>query len=208
MQKWAANYGPGFDRPGETKDGKTIHYVTKKDIMPGPETTYSSIGPRWANVANTPYQYWKQESYEGGIHTPFILFWPNGLKIKNGSTNNRVSHVMDIMPTLLDIAKASYPKQYNGHALLPMQGISFLDVLENKKTSDHRMLCNEHFGAKYIRYDDWKLVAKNNEAWHLFHITDDETELNDLAKINPGKVKYLDSMWNDWANKNHVYPKK
>lgn len=204
----AANYGPGFDRPSQTRDGEEIHYAVKKDVMPGPETTYSSIGPRWANVANTPYQYWKAESYEGGIHTPFIAFWPNGLKLKNGSTNNHVCHVMDIMPTLLDVAKTSYPKQYNEHTLLPMQGISFLDVLENRKTSDHRMLCNEHYGAKYIRYDDWKLVARNNEDWHLYHITDDETELNDLAKANPDKVKYLDSMWKDWAYKNHVFPKK
>lgn len=204
----AANYGPGFDRPSETRDGKTIHYITKKDIMPGPETTYTSIGPRWANVANTPYRYWKAESYEGGIHTPFIAFWQKGLKVKKGSIDNSICHVMDIMPTCLELAKTTYPTTYNSHALLPIQGISFLPVLENKKYNGHAILCNEHFGAKYIRQDEWKLVAKNNEAWHLYHIANDETEMNDLAAKYPDKVKQMNELWLLWANTNRVYPKK
>lgn len=204
----AANYGPGFDRPSETRDGRTIHFITKKERMPGPETTYTSIGPKWANVANTPYRYWKAESYEGGIHTPFIAYWPKGLKLKKGAVNNNVHHVMDIMPTCLELAKTTYPATYNDHKLLPMQGISFLPVLENKKYNDHYVLCNEHFGAKYIRQGEWKLVAKNNEAWHLYHIADDETERNDVAATYPAKVHALDSTWKQWASANHVYPKK
>ena len=204
----AANYGPGFDRPSETRDGSTIHYVTNKDIMPGPETTYTSIGPRWANVANTPYRYWKAESYEGGIHTPFIAFWPHGLKLKKGSINNNVCHIMDLMPTCLELAQTTYPNAYNGHKLLPIQGISFLPVLKNENYTGHDVLCNEHYGAKYIRQGEWKLVAKNNEAWHLYHIADDETEMNDVAVKYPEKVQVLDGLWQKWANENHVYPKK
>ncbi len=203
----AANYGPGFDRPGETRDGRTIHYTTKKDIMPGPETTYASIGPRWANVANTPYRYWKAESYEGGIHTPFIAFWPDGLKLKKGSINKEVCHIMDLMPTFLDIAGTHYPGEYNGKKLLPVQGISFLPVLKGEQRDGHAVLYNEHYGAKYIRYQGWKLVARNKEAWHLYHITEDETEMNDVSAKYPGKVQALDSMWKRWANNNHVYPK-
>jgi arylsulfatase len=204
----AANYGPGFDRPGETMDGRTIHYVTKKDIMPGPETTYASIGPRWANVANTPYQYWKAESFEGGIHTPFIAFWPEGIKLKKNSISKQVCHVMDIMPTLLQIAGTSYPYRYDGHQLLPVQGISFLPVLKANAMDGHAVLCNEHYGASYIRYEGWKLVARNKEPWHLYHITEDATEQHDLAEKYPAKVRELDSMWNSWANSNHVYPKR
>jgi arylsulfatase len=204
----AANYGPGFDRPAETRDGRTIHYITKKDIMPGPETTYASIGPRWANVANTPYQYWKAESFEGGIHTPFIAFWPDGIKLKKNSVSKQVCHVMDIMPTLLQIAGTSYPSQYNGHPLLPVQGMSFLPVLKGDAMDGHALLCNEHYGARYIRYEGWKLVARNREPWRLYHITEDATEQHDLADKYPAKVQELDSMWNSWANSNHVYPKR
>ena len=114
---------------------------------------------------------------------------------------------MDIMPTLLDLAKTTYPQQYNGHELLPMQGISFLPVLQDKQCERHAILCNEHYGAKYIRYEGWKLVARNKEPWHLYHITEDETELNDLSGKYPERVRLLDSMWRSWANNNHVYPK-
>lgn len=204
----ASAYGPGFDRPSQTRDGRTIHYTTKKDIMPGPETTYASIGQRWANVANTPFRYWKAESYEGGVHTPFIMYWPQGIQLTKGNINPHVFHVMDIMPTLLEAAHTSYPRQYNGHSILPVQGISFLPVLKGEKIAGHNMLCNEHFGAKYIRYNEWKLVARKDEDWHLYHISDDETETNDVASNHPQQVHLLDSLWTDWAYKNHVYPKK
>ncbi|MFD2144427.1 sulfatase-like hydrolase/transferase [Mucilaginibacter antarcticus] len=80
----APAYGAGFDRPNETRDGRPISYSLKKDVMPGPETVYSSIGQRWANVANTPYRLWKQESYEGGLRTPMIVYWPKGITAKKG----------------------------------------------------------------------------------------------------------------------------
>ncbi|GAB3540867.1 hypothetical protein [Spirosoma fluminis] len=69
-----AAYGPGFDRPNETRDGRPIVYDLKERVMSGPQTSFASIGQRWANVSNTPYRYWKAESYEGGIHTPIIAF--------------------------------------------------------------------------------------------------------------------------------------
>ena len=89
-----------------------------------------------------------------------------------------------------------------------MQGISFLPVLKKENYNGHTALFNEHFGAKYVRDKEWKLVAKNNESWHLYHITDDETEVNELSAKYPDKVKKLDSMWRKWANENHVYPKQ
>lgn len=203
----AARYGPGFDRPSETRDGRKIVYATKKDVMPGPETTYSSIGPRWANVANTPFRYWKAESYEGGVHTPFIAFWPKGLTKNKGGMTNQIGHVMDIMATFIDVAHASYPETYKGNTIKPLQGISLLPILKGEVRDGHKMLFNEHFGARYARYDGWKLVARNKEEWHLYHIEDDETETNNVADKYPEKVQLLDSLWNDWANRNNVFPK-
>ena len=102
----AAAYGPGFDRPGETRDGRKINYPVKKEVLPGPETSFTSIGQRWANAANTPYRYWKSESFEGGIHTPLIVFWPKGINAKKGSLTNQPGHVMDFMPTFTEMAHA------------------------------------------------------------------------------------------------------
>jgi arylsulfatase len=207
----AAAYGSGFDRPSETRNGDEIVYATKKQAMPGPETTYSSIGERWSNVSNTPFRYWKSESYEGGVHTPMIAFWPKGIKLKKGSIINDVGHVMDFMPTFAELAGAEYPEKYNNHDITPVQGLSLVPVLQGNQREGHDVLFNEHFGAKYARSGDWKLVARSRKGddkdWHLYNLKKDPTELNDLASENPDKVKQLDNLWQSWANNHNVFPK-
>ena len=204
----AAAYGPGFDRPSETRDGRKITYATDKKAMPGPETTYSSIGERWANVSNTPYRYWKEQSYEGGVHTPMIAFWPNGITAKKGSYTDQVGHVMDFMATAVEVGGAQYPKNFNGHAITPMEGKSLLPIFKGKEREGHKLLFNEHYGARYARQGNWKLVKRNNEQWHLYDLGKDATETNDLAPEKPSKVKTLDSLWQNWANTHQVLPKK
>ncbi len=203
-----ADYGPGFDRPGETRSGEKMVYAVEKNDMPGPETTYASIGPRWANVCNTPYRYWKAKSFEGGIHTPLIAFWPDGIKVDHGTFTNQVGHVMDFMATFTDLAHAQYPEQFNGHQITPMQGVSLLPVFSGEKIKDRGPLFNDHNGSRYARLDNWKLVALDQRsAWELYNLDDDGTELNNLASQHPGKVTALDSMWNKWAHENNVFPK-
>ncbi len=204
----AANYGAGFDRPNETRDGREIVYATKKQVMPGPETTYSSIGPRWANVANTPFKLWKAESYEGGIHTPMIAFWPKGISAPKGSYSSQIGHVMDFMNTFIELAHTSYPSQYKGHTILPTIGISLVPSFTGEKAIGHSTLFNEHFGGKYARQNDWKLVRGGADTtWHLYNIKKDKTELNDLAAKYPDKVKELNDLWENWAKENQVFPK-
>jgi arylsulfatase len=200
-------YGPGYDRPGETRDGIKIQYPVNKDVLPGPQNTFTSIGERWANVANTPYQYAKAQSYEGGVRTPMIAYWPNGIKSKGGFTDH-LGHVMDFMPTFLEIAKAGYPKTYNGHNIIPYSGISLLPAFEGKEKKVHDALYNEHFNARYIRDGEWKLVSLSNDTtWRLYKINQDETELNDLSAQYPDVVSKLSSQWRQWANTHQVLPK-
>jgi arylsulfatase len=203
----SAGYGPGFDRPNETRSGLKVSFSVKKDVLPGSETTFASIGERWANVSNTPYQLWKAESYEGGIRTPMIAFWPKGITAKKGSFTNQLGHVMDLMATFVDIGNASYPKEFNGNKITPIEGLSLAPIFKSKSRTAHKVLFNEHFGAKYVRTQEWKLVARNGEKWHLYHLNDDETELNDLAEKNPSVVQQLDLLWNDWASSHNVLPK-
>jgi arylsulfatase len=203
----AAAYGPGFDRPNETRDGRKIVYATKKQVMPGPETVYSSIGQRWANVANTPYQYWKAESYEGGIHTPMIAFWPKGMRAKKGGFSDVVGHVMDLMSTFVAVSGARYPAEYKGHRIPATTGLSLVSSFSGKKTVGHEDLFNEHFGARYAREGDWKLVSMSNDSsWHLFNLATDKTETIDLYSKYPEKVRHLDSLWRQWANTHMVLP--
>jgi len=203
-----ANFGPGFDRPGETRTGQKINYIVKKDIMPGPQTSYASIGPRWANVANTPYQFAKADSYEGGVHAPLIAFWPKGITAKKGGISKQLGHVMDFMSTAVELAKANYPSVYNGHKILPMQGISLVPALKNKVVPGHSELFNEHIKARYARMGDWKLVSHAKDTtWHLYNLKDDATEINDLSAKYPEKVRELTIRWRQWAFAHHVLPK-
>lgn len=197
----AAAYGPGFDRPNATRDGRAIVYATRKQVLPGPETTYSSIGPRWANVCNTPYVLWKAESYEGGIHTPMIAFWPRGIAAPaRGGFCDFVGHVMDYMATFAELS--------GGRAVPASSGMSLAPTFTGKAVRGHTELFNEHFGARYAREGDWKVVCTGRDStWRLFNMKDDRSETHDLAPRYPQKVARLDSLWRQWANTHEVYPK-
>ncbi|MVT08899.1 arylsulfatase [Chitinophaga tropicalis] len=202
-----AAYGPGFDRPSQTRDGREIVYATRKQALPGPETVYASIGTRWANVANTPYQYWKAESYEGGIHTPLIAFWPEGISVPKGGFSSWTGHVMDFMATFTELAGARYPAVYKGRKITPTTGISLTSSFRDKP-GGHELLFNEHFGARYARKGNWKLVSMSNDTtWRLYDLSVDKTEMRDMAGSQPGVVEELDSLWRKWAYSHDVYPK-
>lgn len=203
----AMRYGPGFDRPSGTRDGQKIVYPTEKKVMPEPQTTFTSIGERWANVANTPYRFAKASSYEGGVRTPMIAYWPNVIKNK-GAVLHTLGHVMDFMATFVEIAHANYPAVYNGEKVQPTSGLSLMASFKDVNAKGHPVLFNEHFGAKYVRDREWKLVAQPNQPWKLYKISDDETELNDITAIQPDVAKRLERLWQQWANNNNVFPKK
>ncbi len=207
----SAGYGPGFDRPSQTREGEKVAYPTEKDVLPGPETTFGSIGQRWANVANTPFRFWKAESYEGGVHTPMIAYWPKGLTAKKGTITTQVAHVMDFMPTFIEIAGATYPENYNGNTITPVQGLSLLPILKGEDRPGHDMLFNEHYGAKYARSGAWKIVQKSgnkDNEWHLYNLENDPTETNDIASGNPEKLQELETAWKQWAQSHNVLPKR
>lgn len=203
-----AAYGPGFDRPNMTRAGRPIIYATKKQVLPGPQTTYASIGPRWARVANTPYKYAKAESYEGGIHTPMIAFWPKGITAKKGSFSGQVGHVMDFMKTFIEVSGAKYPATFKGKAITPSQGISLVSSFKGRENAGHINLFNEHFGARYVRTGNWKMVSLSNDTtWHLYNLANDKTEVNDLAPSNRARVKQMEELWKQWAHNSQVFPK-
>ena len=114
---------------------------------------------------------------------------------------------MDFMATIIELSNAKYPATYKGNAIKPLQGRSFASAFISKNAQGHEAIFNEHFGAKYVRHEGWKLVARNRESWHLYKIDDDETESNDLSKQHPDVVQKMDVMWQEWAKQNQVLPK-
>ncbi len=201
--------GPGFDRVSQTRDGRKVIYFgggKQKKPLPGPETTYAGIGPDWANAANTPFRFFKATQHEGGIRTPLIAHWPKGLKGQPGRITHQTGHVVDILATCLDLAGASYPTQFHGKSITPLEGRSLVPILKGEKRKGHDALFFEHFGARAVRRGDWKLVAHPNRPWELYTITRDQSETEDLATRYPERVKELARLWEAWASRCKVFP--
>ena len=190
-------YPPGFDRPGFTRDSTLIEYNSDN---PGDETTWNYIGNAWASASNTPFRYWKMQSYEGGTATPLIIHWPAKLVNYENSINRGIAHVIDILPTCIELAKANYPAEINGKKTNPPAGKSLLPVLLNNEMTTHDTLYWEHERGKAIRTGDWKLVALPGKNWELYNLTDDHTETNNLAEKFPEKVNEMNAAWTVWAN--------
>ena len=188
---------PGYDRSAQTREGRTIRY--KGLYEPGSETTYTGIGPAWASASNTPFRYWKKESYEGGCHTPLIVHWPDGLKTKLGSITEEVGHAIDIMPTCLELAGVPYPAKYRDHALTSLDGQSLAPLLAGGTRKGHDTLFFEHMGGRAVRKSNWKLVALKDESWRLYDLAEDRTETKDLAAKFPERVQSLSRVWEQWA---------
>jgi len=164
----------------------------------GTVQSFVSYGENWANVSNTPYRKYKSQEHEGGIITPLIVHWPEGIK-QNSRKVTDVVHIIDIVPTCLEIAEAEYPAEYKGNTILPAEGISFLPVLRNEKIEERRNLYWEHQGNKAIRMNDKKLVKLNNREWELYSLDNDPTELVNLAVKKPALKDSLENLWNEWA---------
>ena len=93
-------------------------------------TRWSSLGHNWANIGNTPFRYYKNYSYEGGINTPLIAYWPG--KIEPETFSEFPGHFIDFMATFVDITGSRYPEEYNGQKIIPMQGQSLLPAFREK----------------------------------------------------------------------------
>ena len=192
----------GFDRPGYTREGVDIKYHNEGFDAPGPELTFSGIGKPWSGASNTPWRYWKKESFHGGNCTPLIIHWPDGLKVQEGSITDYVGHVKDIMPTCLEAASVAYPETYKGNIIQPHEGNSLLPFINNEVSSNNEdTIFWEHSGGKAARAGYWKISKLNNGEWELFNLENDLSETTNLVNNHPQKLYDLVVLWNEWAQK-------
>ena len=168
----------------------------------GEMTRWTSLGPDWANVGNTPLRYYKNYSYEGGIRTPLIAYWPEGIGIE-GSISTTPLHFIDFMPTFLELAGVEYPNQYDGQPVVQPQGVSFVPALKGEPINRNKPLFWQWSKGKAIREGDWKLVSWDGE-WELYNLKDDPSETEDMSNSNPGKKKELVEKYNNWATETGI----
>ncbi len=185
--------------PKFTRDGRPLY--RGKGLEPGADNTYLAYDKPWANASNTPFRMYKHYVHEGGISTPLIVHWPEGIKTKN-EFRNQVSHIVDIMATCVDVSGAAYPKEFNGNSIIPMAGTSLLPVFGNKDL-ENRVLCWEHEGNKAIRLGNYKLVSEMRKGsqynWELYDIEKDRSETKNLIEQMPEIAKDMEKKWKEWA---------
>jgi arylsulfatase len=176
----------------------------------GDPGSFVGYGPMWAQVSMTPFSQYKGWLAEGGIRNALIVSGPV-VKRPQGSLNHGVMHVADLMPTLLEVAGASYPKTNQGRELPPLIGKSWMPVLSGKVDSirtDKDYLAWEVFGNRAVRQGDWKLRWQikpyGKSDWELFNLAEDPAEHKDLAAQNPDKVKAMLAVWESYVKANNV----
>ncbi|MGD9127076.1 MAG: arylsulfatase [Planctomycetia bacterium] len=190
--------------PMYTRKGEPVIAGDIPGIKPGPETTYAGCGAAWANMSNAPFRRFKTFVHEGGISTPLVVHWPNGIDEKNKLRRQPVQ-VIDFAPTFYELAKAEYPEIRQGETLKPLAGKSMIPTFQNQKPAD-RPLFWEHYGNRAVRDGRWKLVAVKNGPWELYDLETDRTETRDLAKKRPEVVARLEKLYNEWAARTGVLP--
>lgn len=162
----------------------------------------------WAWARNAPFRFYKQNQFEGGICTPAIVHWPAGLKTKPGSVVDSPAHLIDVVPTLVEICEAPVPRKWPGRELRKISGVSLAPIFETgklKKRPPIHLLFNEDRG---LRDGDWKLVSFKSQPWELYNIAEDRTELNDLATQHPDRVRSMVGTWYKMAKDVLHAPKK
>lgn len=165
----------------------------------GTADSYRTYGQSWSNAGNTPFRKHKHWTHEGGISTPLIAHWPSGLKVKPGSMNSHVGHVIDIMPTLVEVAGATYPSEFDGHKITPTAGLSFAPLFRTSAFPNSRPLFWEHMGNAAMRSGPWKLVRSKGKPWELYNLEQDRSELRNLTEANSDQVEKMKPAWEAWA---------
>lgn len=176
------------------------------NALPGTPKSFTGYGKNWANVSNTPFREFKSDIHEGGIATPFIAWYPK--KFPAGKINHTISHIVDVMPTLAELAGTTYPKEFEGHQIKPAEGKSLVSVITEMKTLENQTYYFEHLGKCGIISGDWKIVRFRNEPWELYNLKQDRSETNNLSTEYPEKLNELAEKYEAWASQNNILPRE
>lgn len=167
-------------------------------------------------AANTPFKQWKQDANsEGGTRNPLIVFYPKGIKDK-GSIRNQYAHLIDILPTTVELVHAKVPTIVNGYRQEPIEGTSLAYSINHPEApSRHVVQHYEIMGSRSIYKDGWKAGTLHKKGedfakdrWELYNLNDDFNERNDLAAKHPEKLKELQELFDSEAAKYNIYPLK
>ncbi len=164
------------------------------EAAPGSAASYLCLGPGFSSASNTPHRRHKTWVHEGGISTPLIAHWPRGIASKN-ELRRTPAHVIDIVPTVLEIAGLAKPTTWNGRPVPEAPGKSLVAAFAKDVTIARDGLWWLHEGNRAVRVGNWKLVAAEGDPWELYDLTTDRAEQHNLAASMPEKVAELAQAW-------------
>jgi arylsulfatase len=190
------------DNGGNAESGPNGRY---EGDNPGDAHSNVFLGQNWATLANTPFRKWKHFVHEGGSATPLIAHWPRGIaQSQRGQLIHRPGHVIDIMPTAVEVAAAKYPPTFNNRAIEPMEGASLAPVFRGQPLERSQPIFFNHEDNRAVRDGRWKLVALAGKPWELYDIAADRTEMNDLSARHPDRVVAMSAQYEAWAKRTRV----
>ena len=213
----------GFVRKRATEEENITYNLNKIGEIGTGDATNGNYPLGWAQAANTPFKFWKQDANsEGGTRNGLIVFWPKGVKDKGG-IRTQYSHVIDLLPTTLDLVGLKAPDQIRGIQQQAIEGTSFAYSIDDAKApTRHTLQYYYIFGARSIYHDGWKaelaypssFITGNfqskepfdENAWELYNLNEDYTERIDLAKKYPEKLAQLKAEFEEQAKSHHLYP--
>ncbi len=213
----------------ERSQGDDIKFLLSQYDKIGTEFTSPNYPLGWSQATNTPFRYWKSDANsEGATHNPLILHYPKGIKEK-GVIRTQYHHVIDILPTTVELTGVIVPEIINGYKQLPIQGTSLAYTIADPKASTrHTLQYYELHGGRSIYKDGWKASVYHprntfgeaatsdinfradftKDKWELYNLNEDWNEINDLSAKNPQKLEELKALFDSEATKYNVYPLK
>ncbi|WP_406277303.1 arylsulfatase [Embleya sp. NBC_00896] len=200
------------------------------DDLGGP-TTFNHYPWGWTWAGNTPFRRWKRETYRGGASDPFLVHWPRGIKAR-GEVRTQYAHLIDMVPTVLDILGVEPPETIRGVTQSPLHGVSFAHTFDDASAAGrHRTQYFEMLGHRAIDHDGWRAVcpwpgpsftesdqpfgtpitsemlsALDAHNWELYHVEEDFAETRDIAADHRDKLVEMISLWYVEAGKYGVLP--
>ena len=165
-----------------------------KNAEPGSAATYLCLGPGFSSACNTPFRRHKTWLHEGGISTPLIAHWPKGITAKN-ELRHTPAHVIDIVPTILELAAVPKPAEFNGETVPPAPGKSLIAAFAKDQTIEREGLWWMHEGHRAARCGDWKIVSLRGQEWELYNLKQDRAEQHNWAEKDPQTRQRLIQYW-------------
>jgi arylsulfatase len=200
-------------RKHQQTEKETAEYIADNLAKIGGEHSFPHYPQGWAQVSNTPLKWYKKNTHGGGIRAPLVVSWPNGIAARD-AIRTQYHHVIDVLPTLLELTGVRPPAEYRGVAQMPLHGVGMAYAFDDPAAASRRRV--QHFemvGDRALYEDGWKIVARHPKGgdfdadrWELYRVEDDFSEVDDLAVEHPERVRRMIERWWQEAERHGVLP--